>query len=155
LREMSCRKFRIFPGLVFGMMILAALAHNGWRMAYPLRTSVDAEGRGFVDPGAGAAWIVENTSPTDIIMVQEPLQRHIHFERDVVGFPETIREADLLAKLNEFGVEIVFLGPSVHFQPNRLDEMGMAMLQLMNSMPEVFQVKEINLGEGIFVFSRI
>ncbi len=155
LREVSFRKFRILPNLVFGMMILAALAHNGWRMAYPLRTSVDAEGRGFVDPGAGAVWIVENTASSDIIMVQEPLQRHIHFRRDVIGFPETISETDLLAKLNEFGVGIVFLGPSVHFLPNRLDERGTAMLQLMKSMPEVFKIMENDLDEGIFVFSRI
>ncbi len=75
-------------------------------MAHPLRSTVDAHGHGFVDPGEGSDWIVENTSPSDVIMVQEPLQRHIHFGRDVVGFPETISEVELLEKLDEFDVSI-------------------------------------------------
>ncbi len=155
LRHFADRKMRILPGVVFGLMIFASLAHNGWRLAHPLRTSVDAEGRGYVDPGAGADWIFENTSASAVLMVQEPLQRHIHFERDVVGFPDSISEQELLEKLDEFDVGLVFIGPSVHYLPHRLDESGSAMLELMQSMPQVFQAVETNSEEKIYVFSRL
>ncbi len=146
---------KILPWAVIGMMVLASLVHNGWRIAHPLRSSVDASGQGYVDPEVGARWIHDHSALSAVVMVQEPLVRHIHFGRDVVGFPTKLSKEELFLKLDEHSVEFVFVGPSVHHIPRQLDEKGKAMLTLLKSMPDIFEAVEINSTEKIYFFRRI
>ena len=154
IRQALQGQTRILATLVFGVMILASLTHNGWRMAHPLHSSVDANGHGYVDPSVGSSWLKVNSFGNEIIMAQEPLQRHLHFYRNVVGFPIEIDKTNLKQMLDEFDVDFVFVGPSVHGLPRQLDERGNSMLKLLKSMPEEFKTEEINRDENIFIYSR-
>jgi hypothetical protein len=152
LQDLFGKRFRTVVPLVFGVMIVASLAHNGWRIARPLRTTVSAEGNGFVDPGEGAEWVLERTGSLAVIMAQEPLQRHIHFRRAVVGFPDLVSDEVFSEVIKLYDVEYVFVGPSVHFQPNRLDEKGNAVLRLLQGRPELYVPLMIEPERGIYLF---
>ncbi len=148
------RILKILTSLVLGMMIVSSLAHNGWRIANPLHSSVDALGNGFVDPAVGANWIKMHTPVDAVIMVQEPLHRHIHFYRDVVGFPEIMDENHLIAMIAEYEIDWIFIGPSVHGKPSQLDDRGAGILELLRTLDDEFQLEYCNSEESIFIFVR-
>ncbi len=151
LRELFGSDRHAMSRLVLGLMIVAALAHNGWRIARPLRTSVEAGGHGLVDPGQGAAWIVDHTRAGDVVMVQDRLQRHIHFRRPVVGVGAGDTEA-VAAVIDTFGPEYLFIGPAVHGPPRRLDPTGMALLAVARHQPRMFQPVHDDPVEAIHIF---
>ncbi len=140
--------------LVLGLMILASLVHNGWRIVHPLGQSVAADGSGFVDPGQGARWVAENTKNTAVIMAQEPLQRHIHWQRPVVAFPGAVSAEELVATVGKYGVSYIFVGPSVHYKPHQLDERGSAVLRVLKERPEIFSPVWADVTQAVYIFER-
>lgn len=153
LRDFSGAFSRPLPSLVLGLMLVSALAHNGWRITHPLRTTTTVDGRGLVDPGQGADWILANTEPGAVIMVQEPLVRHIHFRRPVIAFPTLDAPAIVATKVEIHRVAYIFVGPSVHHLPNGLDARGQAMLQLLQSRPDLYRMVHADAAGGIHIFA--
>jgi len=152
IRQAVAKNARNLAVLVFTVMITATFVHNGWRVAKPLRTNIDADGRGFVDLEVGSIWIKNNTAETDVVMVQESLHRHLHFYRDVVSFKDVKTEKELLAKVDQYQVSYIFLGPSVHGIVHQLDETGSRILNMVKRKPEVFVLVESNDDEGVFIY---
>ncbi|MDX2472279.1 MAG: hypothetical protein QNL91_01085 [Candidatus Krumholzibacteria bacterium] len=144
---------RLIPQLVLGLMLIAAFGHNGWRVARPLRTAVEANGRGLVDPETGSAWLRTHTQPDNVIMAQEPLVRHIHFQRPVVATPHALSAESVARMVQEFAVSYVLVGPVVHHQPHRLDAKGQALLDILQSQPALYQAVHADPVANIHIFS--
>ncbi len=143
--------------LVLAAVVLPmCLAHNVYRAARPLRATVEASGRGLVDPAAGAAWVRANTRPDDVVLVQDVLPRHIHFRRPVVGWGEQARvpqRAAVASLIDAFGVRYVFVGPSISHLPRQLDDSGAAWLAWLRSEPALFSPVLADTLENVFVFA--
>ena len=139
--------------LVFGVMIGAALAHNGWRVARPLGGTGEAGGRGLVDPSRGADWITANTPADAVILVEEPLARHIHFRRPVVAW-DTPQAAAVLADTTSTRPRYLFIGPVLSGQPRRLGARGAALLDSVIHRPSVWTPLFEDDAEAIHIFGR-
>jgi hypothetical protein len=145
--------------MVLGTVLILAmsLVHNGWRMANPLRSATEASGRGLVDPGQGSAWIRDNTRPDDLILVEDPLERHIHFARPVAGF-ETVEILEGNRRAERIspgpGATYVFIGPHIHHLPRQLGPRGEEMLARVGMRPERFTPVFRDTAESIYVFRR-
>lgn len=141
------------PNLVVTVMITAALVHNGWRIAHPLRTTVEANGHGLVDPGQGTGWLRSHTPPTTVIMTQDTLQKHIHLGRPVVALPAELTTANLTARVNQYGVKYILISPTVTDQPRRLDPTGQKLLQLVQAQPQHYQAVLEDPANALFIFA--
>ncbi|MCP4573094.1 MAG: hypothetical protein GY838_12125 [bacterium] len=139
---------RLVLALLLAALLGTALAHNTWRLARPLRQVTDASGRGFVDPGAGAAWILDHTEPEDVILVQGPLERHIHLRRPTIG-PGALDADALAARLAEHGVDLILVGPQVHGRPRRLDEDGAVLQEILRGAPLRYPVIHEEAEEAV------
>jgi hypothetical protein len=141
--------------LVVGLMIVAALFHNGWRLARPLAGTVSPDGPGLVDPAVGADWVLANTTRDAVVMAQEPLQRHVHLRRATVQFPAAAGIDALAARSERYGVHLVLVAPSVHGHPRALDKQGRAMLELLQSQPARFQPAFIDTAEALYIYRTL
>ncbi len=144
---------RLIPQLVLGLMLLAAFGHNGWRVARPLRTAVEANGHGLIDPSLGADWIRTQTSGDAVIMAPDALIRHVHFRRPVVAYPEVGGAEKLAAKVAANGVDFVLVGPSVHHLPGQLTPESQQLLAIVRSQPGSFAPVWSDLSENIHIFA--
>jgi hypothetical protein len=152
LRQLWGSDQRLVPRLVLGLLICSALAHNGWRVAHPLRTSLGADGHGYVDPGAGAAWLRANTAPGTVLLVQEPLVRHVHARRPVVGIGDGSDEA-ITAIISRYRPGYLWVGPEVHGRPRRLGPSGRALLALARQRPETFAPVHQDTQQSTHIFA--
>ena len=138
--------------VIFCSMIAASLLHNGWRLAHPLRTSLEVSGHGLVDPEPGADWIRSNSQNSDIIMTFEPLPKHLYWRRQTVHFPATISLAEVSDRCQNFGVKFLFICPSVAGAPRQLDPSNQQMKQLVDSHAERFLLISEDDREKIYIY---
>ncbi len=138
--------------LALGVMLLAALGHNGWRLARPLRSTVEASGHGLVDPGQGMKWLRENAAPGTVVMAQDPLQRHIHCGLPLVAFPTPLTAAALAARVEKYAVGFIVVGPVVTGQPDRLDPAGQRMLGLLRAHAEQYEEAPADSPGAVSIF---
>ncbi|MCP4293159.1 MAG: hypothetical protein GY780_15150 [bacterium] len=141
----SAKSLTVF---IFIIMIGTGLVHNGWRIIHPLKDSVEDDGSGIVNPADGAKWVLKNTDAEDVVMVQDPIERHIHFRRNVVGFPDEISESGIEQWVDGTGIDWVFVGPSLHFKPKVLDLYGVEVLNILEQDEMGFSLEGIT-GEGM------
>jgi hypothetical protein len=141
--------------LVVGVMIVAALLHNGWRVARPLGSTVSPDGSGLVDPSVGADWVRMHTAAEAVVMAQEPLPRHLHLRRPTVLYPAVVGPDSLAARVERFAVRLVLVAPSVHGHPRALDATGRAMLELLQSQPARFQLAHRDSAEAVHLFRAV
>lgn len=140
---------------IFAAMILASLAHNTWRVVHPLRTSTEADGHGLVHLAQGVEWINDNSLNSDLFMTQEPLLRHIHWQRPAVHFPEQLTYDDLLLHCEKYAVRFVFLGPSVTGKPRALDAINQEMKRLLDTHPQRFARVLAQDQHSVFIYQFI
>jgi hypothetical protein len=95
---------------VVALLLIFAVAHNGYRAARPLNSTPDGTGHILIDPGRGAGWIQKHTEPDDVIMVRWPLRQHIHYRRPVTGMGAA-KQQDLTQRLKRYEVTHIVLGP--------------------------------------------
>jgi len=151
LRAADAWRGRTAWALLLAVLLGTSLAHNAWRIARPLRQVTDTAGRGFVDPGAGAAWTLENTDPTDVVLAQAPLERHIHLRRPVIGMG--VLDADsLAARIARHHVALVLVGPHANGRPRGLDGEGQALLDLMRAAPDRYPPVHEEADEAVTIF---
>jgi len=143
------------PWLLLVVMLSASLGHNTWRLIRPLGTTVAADGSGLVDPAQGASWVTANTARDAVFMVEEPMPRHLHFQRDMVRFPDVLNARSVARAAAEFDVDYLFAGPSVHHQPNRLNDKGQAMLELLQSQPARYSLAWSDESRSLYFFRRL
>lgn len=142
--------------LVALVVLPMCLVHNLYRVANPLRTAVDGAGFGLVDPSAGSAWVRARTPPGAVVLTQDPLVRRLHFLRPVVGHDATEGELDreaLLAHIRQYDVRYVFVGPTIHRAPRRLDAGGERLLGLLRGEPALFEPLMADTLESVYVFA--
>lgn len=151
LVDRSGSRWPLVPRLAVGLMLLAALGHNVWRIANPLRTAVEATGHGLVDPSGGAAWLLANTEPGTVVMARNPLPRHIHCRRPLVtddsGDPTVI--ADIIALHR---VQYLWIAPDMHGLPRHLGPVGRAWLKMARSQPRRFRLVHQDTSRCIRIF---
>lgn len=136
---------------VLALLLGASLAHDAWRIARPLGRVTDATGHGFVDPGVGADWVLANTDPQDVILVQAPLERHIHLRRPVVGVG--VLDADSLAvRVRRFGVALVLVGPRADGRLRQPDEDGNALQTILRGAPSRYPVVHQEEGKATILY---
>jgi hypothetical protein len=148
LRAADAWRGRPALGLLLAALLGAALAHNAWRVARPLRDVVDAGGRGFVDPGAGAAWVLANTEPDDLILAAAPLERHIHFRRPMAATGAADADS-LAARVARLDAALVLVGPRAGGLPRRLDPDGAALQAVLRGAPSRYPVAHEEAAEAI------
>lgn len=121
------------PVAVFAVALLltASLIHNAWRVARPLRSTREATGHGLVDPSVGTAWLRRQARPSDVVLAQAPLERHVHLTLPVVACGDSLTDAALRRRCDQLGVAWVFVGPVVHGPPRRLDATGQRLHRVM------------------------
>ena len=60
--------------------------------------------------------------------------------------------ADLAHKVQAHDVAFVLVGPSVHGEPNRLDEQGRRMLSMLRERPRRYRPAFADTNHAIFIF---
>ena len=120
----------LFP--VVALCLLAALFHNGFRVARP---PVDPR----FDPGLGSAWLKQNSEVNDTVMVRMPLKQHLHLGRPTVGFGVLAEEA-LDIRVARFGVRWIVLGPEPLTGEAEPGSRSRAMAALMADRPAIFSL---------------
>jgi len=141
-----------FPKWIFAALIVTSLIHNGWRIAHPLRTTIEASGHGLVDPGEGAHWLIKNSQATDIVMTKEPLTRHIHWQRPVISFPTSLTVQSIGERCTLYAVSYIFVGPSVSGEPRQLDGLNAEMKRILGSNPQRFEPVWKDDTQSIFIY---
>lgn len=140
-------RWRVF---LLGAMFLSALALNGWRVARPLGSTVAGDGSGYIDPGAGRAWVLANTDPDEVIMTRDPIQRHIHWNRPATDYPAHLDSLD--RALAGKGVDLVLVAPAFGGQPRRLDEVGRSYLEALRERPAAFTLVHADSLQALYFF---
>jgi len=151
LEDLFGRRQPLVPPISVGLMLLAALGHNGWRVAHPLRTAVEATGHGLVDPSAGAAWLVANTEPGTVVMAQDLLARHIHCRRPLVGADSGDPEV-AAAVIALHRPQYLWIAPEVHGSPRRLSPVGRSWLAMARGLPLVFRPVHQDTSRSVTIF---
>ena len=128
-----------------------SLAHNVYRVAVPLRSAREPSGKGYFDGAIGSDWVRSHTTPTDVIMTRDPLQRHIHFNRPVIDFGP-LHTTAMFQRIAEYGVQYIFVGPATDTNPRQIDAAGMQVLRLMSENPERFEMVYSDSVENIHFY---
>ncbi len=137
--------------LLVGLMAVSALAVNGWRIVHPPGRTINADGSGLVDPGEGTAWVRDNTPAAAVIMTRDPIQRHIHWERQVVDYPDAFTSVDSAVSAGH--VDLVLVSPVVGGRPHQLDGRGRQFLEGLRARPERFTPVLQDSARALYFFS--
>jgi 4-amino-4-deoxy-L-arabinose transferase-like glycosyltransferase len=144
-----------FPQWTLSLIIIAILTasvtHNLYRVRHSMRQSRNDVGRGFVDYSAGSAWIQAHTEPTDMIMARYPLERHIHFNRPFVGYPEEASQIESLPLKNN-NVSFLFISPGNPNYPDQLDDVERRMKSMARAHPDKFQLAYEMPDKSIYIY---
>jgi len=147
-----------FPPWTIQLITIAILAvsagHNLYRASHTMSQSRSDSGRGFVDYSAGSSWIHSHTLPSDIIMARYPLERHIHFNRPCVRYPEEATSIESL-RLGEHNISFLFISPGNPDYPDQLDETERRIKRMVQTHPDRFQLAYENRGQSIYIYQVI
>ena len=136
------------PLLLLTLALPMSLIHNAYRIKVPFREALRASGRGFIDFSAGSQYIKEHTGPRDIIMASNPLERHIHHNRAIVGYGD-------FGTLDEQRAYYVFIGPSDPNAPNILDPASEHALAAARAHPDRFELVRADAAQNWMIFRVI
>ena len=136
------------PLLLLTLALPMSLIHNAYRIKVPFREALRASGRGFIDFSAGSQYIKEHTGPRDIIMASNPLERHIHHNRAIVGYGD-------FGTLDEQRANYVFIGPSDPNAPNILDPASEHALAAARAHPDRFELVRADAAQNWMIFRVI
>lgn len=132
-----------------------SLVHNVYRVLHPLHSAVEESGLGAVDPSVGSAWIRAHTRPGEVVMTQNPIERHIHWYRPVVDLGEQAVSHDLsslCARIEKFAVRYVVIAPHVHYQPRQLNAAAAGLLHLLRGEQGIFELLWADPDENVYIF---
>ncbi len=137
--------------LIMIAILTASTTHNLYRVSHSMRQSRNDAGRGFVDYSAGSAWIHAHTEPADIILARYPLERHIHFNRPFVGYPDDNTDMESLA-LDNYNISLLFISPGNPDYPDQLDNVEQRMKSMAEAHPEKFQLAYEAPEKSIYIY---
>jgi hypothetical protein len=147
-----------FPQWTMQFITIAILTvsacHNFYRISHLMSQSRNDSGRGFVDYSAGSSWIYAHTLPTDTIMARYPLERHIHFNRPLVGYPEEATSIESLP-LTKYNTSFLFISPGNPNSPDQLDDTELRMKRIAEENPAIFGLVYENRDKATFIYQIV
>ncbi|MBK6734639.1 MAG: hypothetical protein IPG61_11215 [bacterium] len=142
---------RLLPAAC-AVILATSCAHNVWRGTHPLHAAVEASGRGFVDPGVGADWLLANTDRAAVVMAPQPLQRHIHCRRAVIAPGDTLEVVALLRRARTYGAGWVLVGPSQPDRARGLQPDEQVLLAVLESRPDLAHLRWHDAQAAVWIF---
>jgi hypothetical protein len=131
-----------------GIIILFSLARNLQDWHDPIRNHM-------TDLSVGAGWVIQNTSPDSIIMVQEPVPSYIHLKRKTIAYPNS--EQDLETYINNQGIDYIIIAPKLQSPRDiTLDKFTETMiLPILKSNPDRFVVTYDNPEHNVTIYQYV